>query len=174
LEGGKDYAKDWDRAVERLLDEMPREPLSFEMVTTSNFVDDAENIKQQWSEFSVFAKEQCQASKAVEDKELCDNLNIDLSIKITNFPDTANYELLLLGQEIPIDPDQYVMWHSSQATNFTNYKNTRIDSLLEKGRQTVDLVERKTFYQEFQQYLLEDPPSIHKTISSSVNKTSTR
>lgn len=160
LEGGKDYAKDWDRAVERLIDEMPREPLHFEMVTTSNFVDDAEDIKQQWSEFSDFAKEQCQSSKDVKDKNLCENLDIDLSIKITNFPDTANYELLLLGQEIPIDPDQYVMWHSSQATNFTNYKNTRIDSLLEKGRQIVDLAERKTIYQEFQQYLLEDPPAI--------------
>jgi peptide/nickel transport system substrate-binding protein len=68
--------------------------------------------------------------------------------------------LLLLGQEIPIDPDQYVMWHSSQATNFTNYKNTRIDSLLEKGRQTTEIAERRTIYQEFQQYLLEDPPAI--------------
>jgi peptide/nickel transport system substrate-binding protein len=160
LEGGKDYAKDWDRAVERLIDEMPREPLHFEMVTTSNFADEAERIKQSWKDFSAFAKEKCQESSDVDDKELCNNLDIDVNIKVSNFPDTANFELLLLGQEIPIDPDQYVMWHSSQATNFTNYKNTRIDSLLEKGRQTTEIAERRTIYQEFQQYLLEDPPAI--------------
>jgi len=81
-------------------------------------------------------------------------------LKISNFPDLSNYQLLLIGQESSIDPDQYFMWHSSQSTNFTHYKNTRIDSLLEKGRKTLDLEERRTIYQEFQQYLLEDPPAI--------------
>jgi peptide/nickel transport system substrate-binding protein len=87
-------------------------------------------------------------------------LDLKLNLKISNFPDLTNYQLLLIGQESSIDPDQYFMWHSSQPTNFTHYKNTRIDSLLEKGRQTIDFEERKTIYQEFQQFLLEDPPAI--------------
>ena len=65
-----------------------------------------------------------------------------------------------MGQEIPVDPDQYFLWHSDQSTNFTNYQNTRIDSLLEKGRQTIDQNKRKEVYQEFQQFMLEDPPAI--------------
>jgi ABC-type transport system substrate-binding protein len=79
---------------------------------------------------------------------------------VSNFPDTNNYQLLLIGQESSIDPDQYFMWHSAQPTNFTRYKNTRIDSLLERGPQETDVTERRAIYQEFQQFLLEDPPAI--------------
>lgn len=160
LQGGKDYAKDYDRAIERLLDDVPHNPLHFELTTSSNFVTEAEAMKQQWESFSTFAIEKCQASDSVSDKTLCQNLDIKINLKISNFPDLTNYQLLLIGQESSIDPDQYFMWHSSQSTNFTHYKNTRIDSLLEKGRQSLELEERKTIYQEFQQYLLEDPPAI--------------
>jgi len=160
LQGGKDYAKDFDRAVERLISDLPRNPLHFELTTNSNFSEEAETIKGELEAFSPYAIEKCKASKDVTEKNLCDNLDIKVDIKISNFPDLNNYQLLLIGQESSIDPDQYFMWHSSQSTNFTHYKNTRIDSLLEKGRKTLDLEERRTIYQEFQQYLLEDPPAI--------------
>lgn len=160
LQGGKDYSKDFDRAIERLMSDLPRVPLQFELTTSSNFIDEAEAIKKEWEEFSPFATQKCQANKDIKDKALCQNLNIKINIKISNFPDLSNYQLLLIGQESSIDPDQYFMWHSSQPTNFTHYKNTRIDSLLEKGRKTLDLEERRTIYQEFQQFLLEDPPAI--------------
>lgn len=160
LEGGKDYQKDWQRAIERLIDEMPREPLDFELTTTTIFQEEAKMMKEELDSFSQEAIKVCQQSSDVEDKKLCDNLAINLQIKINNFPDTNNFQLLLIGQSIPIDPDQYFMWHSTQATNFTHYKNTRIDSLLEKGRQTIDVEERRSIYQEFQQFLLEDPPAV--------------
>ncbi len=160
LEGGKDYQKDWERGIERLIDELPREPLDFEITTTTIFQEEAEAIKEELTAFGQEASQSCRNSGSVEDKELCDNLAINLRIKISNFPDTNNFQLLLMGQSISTDPDQYFMWHSAQATNFTRYKNTRIDSLLERGRQTVDVEERKSIYQEFQQFLLEDPPAI--------------
>lgn len=160
LPGGKDYAQDFDRAVERLLDDVPRQPLHFELTTNANFVSEAEKIKQEWEAFAPLAVERCQQSSGVSDKNLCPNLNIQVHIKVSNFPDLDNYQLLLIGQESSVDPDQYFMWHSSQPTNFTRYKNTRIDSLLEKGRTTLDFEERRTIYQEFQQFLLEDPPAI--------------
>jgi peptide/nickel transport system substrate-binding protein len=160
LEGGKDYQKDWERGIERLIDELPREPLNFELTTTTIFQDEAEFIQKELNTFGQEAIRVCRESDDVEDKELCDNLAINLRIKISNFPDTNNFQLLLMGQSIPIDPDQYFMWHSTQATNFTRYKNTRIDSLLERGRQTLDIEERKSIYQEFQQFLLEDPPAV--------------
>ena len=159
LEGGKDYAKDWDRAVERILLEIPREPLEIELTTTANLDQEARKIQQQWEEFGVYAAEKCRGSK-VEDKNSCENLKLKINLKISSFPDTNNYQLMLIGQETSNDPDQYFMWHSSQGSNFTHYKNTRIDSLLENGRKAQDQQERKMIYQEFQQYLLEDPPAI--------------
>ncbi|KUK79374.1 MAG: Peptide/nickel ABC transporter, substrate-binding protein [Microgenomates bacterium 39_7] len=160
LAGGKDYAKDWDRAVERILSGLPNQKLDLSLTTTSIYLEKANQIKQQWEKFGEYAYEKCQAEASSDEKKLCENVKISVNLKISNFPDTNDYQLLLLGQEIPIDPDQYFLWHSDQPTNFTNYKNTRVDSLLEKGRQTLDQRERQTVYQEFQQFLLEDPPAI--------------
>ncbi|HCC84524.1 MAG TPA: hypothetical protein DEP87_02485 [Candidatus Pacebacteria bacterium] len=164
LAGGKVYDYDLARATERLLDSPPSEPLNLELTTTSIFADQAETYRQQWEKLGQQAFEACQQKKTAKDKVaenwICENLQIKITLKITNFPDTGNYQLLLMGQQSPVDPDQYFLWHSSQSTNFTHYKNTRIDSLLEKGRQTLDQTERQTIYQEFQQFLLEDPPAI--------------
>jgi peptide/nickel transport system substrate-binding protein len=57
------------------------------------------------------------------------------------------------------DPDQYTLWHSSQPNNITQYKDLRIDKLLEDGRQTIDISARETIYADFQKYLLDDPPA---------------
>ena len=58
-----------------------------------------------------------------------------------------------------MDPDQYTLWHSGQMNNITNYKNLRIDKLLEDGRQTVDIQSRIKIYADFQKYLLDDAPA---------------
>ncbi len=160
LEGGKTYEKNLDRAVERLLDDLPRKPMELNLITTQTFEQEAESIIEQWSEFGKKAIGECQVAKEVEDKELCAFLEIKVNLKVSSFPDTNDFQLLLIGQESPLDPDQYFLWHSDQPTNFTRYKNTRIDSLLEKARKTIDQEERKALYQEFQQFLLEDPPAI--------------
>ncbi len=160
LEGGKSYDYDLERAKERLLAEIPPEPLHFELTTTNNFAAEAESIAQQWEKFGQQAYEACLISDDVADQEQCINTTIEVSVRITNFPDTSNFQVLLLGQEIPQDPDQYHLWHSEQSTNFINYKNTRIDALLEKGRTTAEKTERLAIYQEFQQFFLEDAPVI--------------
>ncbi len=160
LETAKSYDYDLDRAFERILDNLPPEPLSFELTTTANFQGDAEAIKQAWEEFGRQAIERCQKSKDIEDKNRCQNAAVAVTIHISNFPDTTDFQALLVGQEIPLDPDQYFLWHSQQQTNFTHYKNTRIDALLEKGRKTVNAAERLAIYQEFQQFFLEDAPAV--------------
>jgi ABC-type transport system substrate-binding protein len=160
LEGGKAYDKDLGRAVERFMDDIPYEPLNIELTSISLYQSKAENIRHSWIELGDRAFDECQTDDDIKDKERCSNLKISVDIKITNFPDTSDYDLLLSGQEIPVDPDQYFLWHSDQSGNFTSYSNTRIDSLLEKGRKTIDQQERLEIYQEFQQFLLEDPPAI--------------
>lgn len=160
LPGGKSYDKDVERAIERLLAEVPREPLRFSLTTTSLFETQAEQYKQEWQELGVLAVARCQESDDIEEKELCENLAIQVDLRITNFPDTSSFDTILIGMDVPPDPDQYQLWHSEQPTNFSRYKNTRIDNLLEKGRQTYEKAERVTHYQEFQQFLLEDVAAI--------------
>jgi peptide/nickel transport system substrate-binding protein len=160
LEGGRSYDKDLDRAVERMLDEPPSQPINFELTTTGTFSQDAEQIKQQWESFGQLASEKCQQNGDIKDKNVCNNVKVQVVIRVTNFPDTSNFQALLIGQQIPPDPDQYHLWHSDQSTNFTQYKNTRIDALLEKGRTTPEKTERRALYQEFQQFFLEDAPAV--------------
>lgn len=160
LPAGKSYDKDIDRAIERLLDEPPQEKMELELSTTSLYEEEAEQIKREWEELGIKAFEECQVSEDVTDKALCENMKILVDVRVSIFPDTSNFEVMLIGQESQPDPDQYKLWHSEQSTNFSGYKNTRIDNLLEKGRQTFDQKERKEIYQEFQQFFLEDAPAI--------------
>lgn len=71
----------------------------------------------------------------------------------------AVFQLYLGDFTIPKDPDQYSLWHSDQNNNITKYKNLRIDKLLEDGRKTVDLNERRSIYEDFQKYLIDDSPA---------------
>jgi peptide/nickel transport system substrate-binding protein len=156
--GVKAYDYDISRASERLLESLPPQPLNLQLITTVTFEKEAEMIKKAWEELGAQAQRDCQSKKEITDKAQCANAAITVTIVVNNFPDTSSFQALLIGQEVPADPDQYLLWHSGQSTNFTQYKNTRIDSLLEKGRQTVDKSERLATYQEFQQFFMEDAP----------------
>lgn len=162
LPGGKTYDYDVDRGVERMMAEIDQlgAPIQFELTTTPTFESDGSRIKQEWETLGQKAVEKCQSDSNFKDKAICENLRISVNLRITSFPDTTNFQALLIGQEIPPDPDQYYLWHSGQPTNFTHYRNTRIDSLLEKGRVTLDRTERLAIYQEFQQFFLEDAPAV--------------
>lgn len=89
-------------------------------------------------------------------------LGLKTNINITNQIDTENFDAILTYGSIPHDPDQYLFWHSTQIgkSNLTKLNDSRIDKLLEDGRFAIDQIERKTLYQDFQKYLLEDSPAI--------------
>lgn len=73
---------------------------------------------------------------------------------------TNNFDLFLAVMQIPDDPDQYFFWHSTQRqTNITNYKNVRVDKVLEDGRTTFKLDERKKLYADFQKVITDDMPA---------------
>jgi len=158
----KIYDFDKTRAIDRLLSTngIPHKQMHFVLTTTSNFITDAENMKNAWQQLGQDASVVCQKTPDIKDKQLCENVKIIVDIKVNNFPDTNNYDAILIGQTVPIDPDQYQLWHSDQPSNFTHYSNTRIDSLLERGRQTVDQRKRAEIYSDFQQFFSEDPPTI--------------
>lgn len=152
----KSYEQNLEKGVELLLKNMPRSPLTIELSTVPAFQADAERIKREWEVLGIEAGDACQSDKTIKNKSVCANLQIRVNLRITNVPSTNSFQVLLIGQQIPVDPDQYYLWHSTQSTNFTHYKNPRIDKLLEDGRKTMDPEERRSIYQDFQQYLVED------------------
>lgn len=85
-------------------------------------------------------------------------IGIKTEIKeVDEIPD--RFQIFLSDFNVPRDSDQYSLWHSGQISNITRYKNVRIDKLLEDGRKTVNISERKKIYADFQKFLLEDMPA---------------
>lgn len=88
------------------------------------------------------------------------SIGVPTKVKVVNTV-TPEYELLLSGQDIPPDPDQYPFWHSTQSqTNITGFGNVKIDKLLEDGRQVIDAESRKKIYADFQRRIVEEAPVI--------------
>ncbi|OGG26890.1 hypothetical protein A2960_01890 [Candidatus Gottesmanbacteria bacterium RIFCSPLOWO2_01_FULL_39_12b] len=87
-------------------------------------------------------------------------LGLNVRIKVENsIP--SDFQILLWTQAIPVDPDQYQYWQSTQEeTNITHYSNQKIDKLLEDGRKIYDLESRKKIYADFQRYIVDDVPVI--------------
>lgn len=71
------------------------------------------------------------------------------------------FQILLTAQNIPDDPDQYFLWHSTQkTTNITGYNSKKVDKLLEDGRRLTKRADRLSSYLEFQKVISEDVPVI--------------
>ena len=75
-----------------------------------------------------------------------------------------NYETFLFGQVLGLVPDPFPFWHSSQRVypglNLANYKNEKVDKLLEQARIEESKKNRAEKYLEAQKYLLNDAPAL--------------
>lgn len=86
------------------------------------------------------------------------NIGINSTVKIiTEVP--SDFQVFLYRIRLPLDPDQYILWHSDQRNNIVHYKNLRIDKLLEDGRSISDVDKRQKIYADFQKYLNDDVPA---------------
>lgn len=84
-------------------------------------------------------------------------VNVNLQV-VKTIP--TDFQAFLAILDMPEDPDQYSIWHSTQdTTNVTRYENPRIDKLLEDGRSEIDLSTRRKTYLDFQRFLVEDAPA---------------
>lgn len=74
------------------------------------------------------------------------------------------YEALLFGEVLGLDPDPFSFWHSTQrkdpGLNLALYNNKKADGLLETARQTNDSEERLEKYQSFQEIIMQDIPAV--------------
>ncbi len=147
----KSYAYDVGRAKE-LIEELPEEQLEnleIKLATTPVLLSEAEKIANFWEEIGV--KTVLQVSSAIPN----------------------DYQAFLAVFDIPKDPDQYSIWHSTQpATNISNYQSPRIDKLLEDGRLELTTEERRKIYLDFQRFLVEDSPAafLYHPISYTVSR----
>ncbi|MFP4457436.1 MAG: ABC transporter substrate-binding protein [Clostridia bacterium] len=98
------------------------------------------------------------------------------SVLFNKYLDVGEFESYMWGWNLSNDPDSFNQFHSSQAKlnedgepdpngvlkgfNDVEYINPEVDQLLEAGRQTYDIEERKEIYTEIQQILNEDLPYI--------------
>jgi peptide/nickel transport system substrate-binding protein len=89
---------------------------------------------------------------------------LEWSTFVNEFIDKRRFEAVILGWSISPDPDQYDIWYSKKTKekefNFVSYSNPEVDALLEKGRRTYDVEERKKAYFRIQEILAEDLPYI--------------
>ncbi len=150
------FEQDMNLAVDTLLKAQLQTPLTIELKTIPSYTAKAETVKKSWEELGTMAVAACQKAGTGS----CENNKIQVDISISNVPDLSNFQVLLVGQQIPTDPDQYVLWHSTQSTNFTRYKNARVDKLLEDARKSTNREERRLYYQEFQRTVVKDSPVI--------------
>jgi len=127
------------------------QPLTFEMLTNQN--------------------KQREMSAVLIQRRLKE-IGIDARIRVLEwasfigrFIKTGEFDAVVLGWSLSLDPDQYSIWHSSQQApgqfNFLGYSNPQVDRLLEQGRLELDIEKRTKIYHEFARHLLEDSPIVY-------------
>jgi ABC-type transport system substrate-binding protein len=121
--------------IERAKILMPEGSLELSIKTLKKYYKSAEQIAKAWEKIGVKVK--------IEE--------------VDQVPD--RFQIFLGDFNMPLDPDQYALWHSGQGSNITRFKNLRIDKLLEDGRKTTKVNERKKIYNDFQRFLLEEMPA---------------
>jgi len=138
----KNYEYDIEHAKNILEDSFSEEALSnlsINLVTTPPLLKTAEKVEDFWQK-----------------------LGIETTLQVASILPN-DYQAFLAIYDIPNDPDQYPIWHSTQIQNGTNIsrlENPRIDKLLEDGRIENNPSERKKIYLDFQRFLLEEAPAV--------------
>ncbi|MGI2733433.1 ABC transporter substrate-binding protein [Bacillus cytotoxicus] len=73
----------------------------------------------------------------------------------------GDYDLAAVATPITVDPSEPVSGYSSEGDgNTLGYKNEKVDELIQKGLETIDIEKRKPIYKELYKELSDDPPVI--------------
>jgi peptide/nickel transport system substrate-binding protein len=74
---------------------------------------------------------------------------------------TREYDAIMSGRHLHLDPDPHELWHSSQidgGNNFSAFADEEIDRLIERGRRELDRGKRREIYGKMQRLLHESEP----------------
>ena len=132
-----DYNQEKAKELFKKFNQDSKEKLVLKISTSPSLLALAEAIKQSWQEL----------------------LPVTVTVEAVNYFD-PQYQIFLGVQKIPLDPDQYSLWHSTSPNNIIGFNDLRIDKLLEDGRKILDWKKRKEKYYDFQKFLLEEAPVV--------------
>ena len=139
----------WDKKGEDGILMKKDERLTIKLTTSTwpELIEVANSIKTQWKE-----------------------LGVNLEIETLPTPDLQqaikdrNYQTLLFGEIISLDPDPFTLWHSSQkrdpGLNLALYDNKVTDAILEEARKTLNPLERAKKYNDFEVLISDDIPAL--------------
>ncbi len=92
----------------------------------------------------------------------CNTQYFEWAVFLKDFIYTGEFDAVVLGWSMGIDPDLYQIWHSSQAgpqqLNFVGYKNPRADDLIVRIRQEYDRARQRGFTHQLHRLIHEDQP----------------
>lgn len=75
-----------------------------------------------------------------------------------------DYDAILFGETLPINPDPFIFWHSSKVEspglNLALYSDKNADNLLEDYRQEFDPAKKKDLLAKFQIAVVDDAPAV--------------
>lgn len=87
------------------------------------------------------------------------DIGVDVKVDTPAEIDWEGQEAFLIGWGSPFDPDDhtYKVFGTDKGANYSGYSNSKIDSILQKARESEDKAERKKLYAQFQEELAADP-----------------
>jgi peptide/nickel transport system substrate-binding protein len=89
---------------------------------------------------------------------------IEWAAFLKEYLDKKNFEAIIMGWTIPIDPDLFDVWNSNKnkpgELNFIGYANSEVDSLIDEGRFNLDQNKRKQAYDKIQEIFYEEVPYV--------------
>lgn len=141
-----------DGILEKKILKTDKEPANLEItISTSDWAElskIAEILKSQWEKVGI-------------------KVNLDIQ-KVSDLTQKTikprEFDALLFGEILYMDPDPFSFWHSSQkkdpGLNLAMYDSPQADKLLEDARQTLDYMERIKKYDAFQQIIADDVPAV--------------
>jgi ABC-type transport system substrate-binding protein len=87
---------------------------------------------------------------------------LEWSVFIQNRVDKADFDALILGWQMGIEPDLYQIWHSSQThpyqLNFVGFKNREADDLIMKIRREYDHEKQVNYCHKLHQIIAREQP----------------
>ncbi len=92
----------------------------------------------------------------------CNTQVFEWAVFLSDFVNTGDFDAVVLGWSMGIDPDLYQIWHSSQAgpqqLNFVGYKSLRADELIVRIRQEYNRDRQRQLTHELHRLIYEDQP----------------
>ncbi len=87
---------------------------------------------------------------------------IEWAVFLKKYINVSNFDAVILGWSMGLDPDLYQIWHSSQTNpgqlNFVGYKNPKADDLIVKIRQEYNLKSQIAYSHRLHRIINQDQP----------------